>query len=664
MTGITQNRSIQDEKLIEAIFQSHLNPESRASSGSVYGATTTNLIVDARPTANAMANTAKGAGSEIMDNYKDCKKVYLGIDNINIMRDSLGKVVDALREADSLIVGISSDLEQDMSGLPVLDRMALRRSGWLRHLRAILEGTLLMVKNVHVNSSHILVHCSDGWDRTAQLSSLAQICLDPYFRTIRGLQILVEKEWLSYGHKFNERCGHLSSESYFVAPTDLDGNGRAADALMSFVQNRFASHGHVKETSPVFHQFLECVWNIKRQFPTRFEYNDHFLHQLYYHLYSCQFGTFLYDCDRERRQKVDGKLLPTEATVSLWDFLNSPAEMEKSKNESYNTSLDDPLNREPNADMGVLLPNTLDIRFWYGLYGRTDEEMNGRVVKSQAKAPEVVSPISAGTEDPVVQTPLVQSSIPLPPSPSPSPALVQTPRSSTPPVTSPIARVPSPLVREDNPRSPSSSVSSFPVRPWSSSLSSGSPSKQRGGGSEYLSNAGVKSIWGKLSSNASAALSVVQDAYTNVSKDYLSQDPGSSSRTQEFQSRDATSVWGEESSGILISPRANPNRPGPSASHTSQTNNDGRTKMPYLPADNPWSSIKSPISSGSSPSLGSLFPDDPTVAHPSRSTASLPVQNHSAPQSSTTTTATTDVPTKLDRQPPNDDADPLGVWAS
>jgi len=35
----------------------------------------------------------------------------------------------------------------------------------------------------------VLVHCSDGWDRTAQTCSLASIMLDPYYRTIEGFQV-------------------------------------------------------------------------------------------------------------------------------------------------------------------------------------------------------------------------------------------------------------------------------------------------------------------------------------------------------------------------------------------------------------------------------------------------------------------------------------------
>ena len=42
---------------------------------------------------------------------------------------------------------------------------------------------------IEKQKSSVLVHCTDGWDRTAQLTALAMLMLDPYFRTIRGFEV-------------------------------------------------------------------------------------------------------------------------------------------------------------------------------------------------------------------------------------------------------------------------------------------------------------------------------------------------------------------------------------------------------------------------------------------------------------------------------------------
>lgn len=57
---------------------------------------------------------------------------------------------------------------------------------------------------VENHKTSVLVHCSDGWDRTAQLTALSMLMLDPYYRTIKGFEILIEKEWVSFGHKFQQ----------------------------------------------------------------------------------------------------------------------------------------------------------------------------------------------------------------------------------------------------------------------------------------------------------------------------------------------------------------------------------------------------------------------------------------------------------------------------
>ncbi|CAC5385389.1 MTMR1_2 [Mytilus coruscus] len=84
-------------------------------------------------------------------------------------------------------------------------------------------------------------------------------------------------------------------------------------------------HGEDKHSdadrSPVFLQFIDCVWQMTKQFPNAFEFNEHMLITILDHLYSCLFGTFLCNCEQARMTE---KL--KEKTVSLWSFVNCQLE--------------------------------------------------------------------------------------------------------------------------------------------------------------------------------------------------------------------------------------------------------------------------------------------------------------------------------------------------
>ncbi|GAN08486.1 phosphatidylinositol 3-phosphate [Mucor ambiguus] len=351
LVGFKQARSIQDEKLIEAVFSS--NVPTGPNGETVYGSTAANLIVDARPMANAVGNVARGAGTENMDHYRNCKKIYVAIDNIHVMRDSLAKLSEAMQ-------GMESAGGQ-------VNRGALQRSGWLKHIAMVVEGTMTIVKSVHVYNSHVLVHCSDGWDRTSQLVSLSELCLDPYYRTFEGIQVLIEKDWVSFGHKFEDRCGHLSNEKYFVNLANTGGN--AATNTIKDMQNKFyKSNYYQRETSPVFHQFLDCVYQLICLHPTRFEFNEQMLIDLHYHVYSCQFGTFLFNSEAERTHHQ-----PQEKTYSIWDYFNS----DKAK---FTNPLYDPMkDKDLVDDGGVLMPDATKVKYWATLFKRDDDEVNGAI---------------------------------------------------------------------------------------------------------------------------------------------------------------------------------------------------------------------------------------------------------------------------------------------
>lgn len=60
--------------------------------------------------------------------------------------------------------------------------------------------------------------------------------------------------------------------------------------------------GDPKEISPVIDQFIECVWQLMEQFPCAFEFNERFLIHIQHHIYSCQFGNFLCNSQKERQE--------------------------------------------------------------------------------------------------------------------------------------------------------------------------------------------------------------------------------------------------------------------------------------------------------------------------------------------------------------------------
>jgi myotubularin-related protein 1/2 len=81
-----------------------------------------------------------------------------------------------------------------------------------RLVSIVLAGAV-RVANLLQSRISVLVHCSDGWDRTAQLTSLAELMLDPAYRTLRGFCVLVEKEWCSFGYQFARRSGTGANRS-------------------------------------------------------------------------------------------------------------------------------------------------------------------------------------------------------------------------------------------------------------------------------------------------------------------------------------------------------------------------------------------------------------------------------------------------------------------
>jgi hypothetical protein len=64
---------------------------------------------------------------------------------------------------------------------------------WLKLISTLMVGAVRIVRCIQEHNTSVMVHCTDGWDRTPQLTAMAQLLMDPYYRSLKGFAILVEK---------------------------------------------------------------------------------------------------------------------------------------------------------------------------------------------------------------------------------------------------------------------------------------------------------------------------------------------------------------------------------------------------------------------------------------------------------------------------------------
>ena len=230
-------------------------------------------IIDLRTVTEAKQRRAQGGGIEVEAHYPHWRRVHCPIEHrLSFLQDSLMKLLDACTDK-----GVTSSNWLSRVG----------SSLWLSHVTNILMAACTAAQCVERDGSSVLLHDTIGCDGTIQVACLAQILLDPYCRTLNGFKILVEREWLSSGHPFGDRCGQI-------------GYPRS-------------------EQAPVFLMFLDCVWQVVQQFPLAFEFNEVFLRVLFENSSSSCYGTFLANNEQQRKA-----LNVSLHSVSLWTYLAKP----------------------------------------------------------------------------------------------------------------------------------------------------------------------------------------------------------------------------------------------------------------------------------------------------------------------------------------------------
>ena len=217
------------------------------------------LIMDLRPMINALANQLiQGSGSENVANYPNVDElVFCDIPNIHVVRDAFDAIFAE--------IGNFSFRDCTYGWWPIFER-----AGWYAMIGKIFKAASLAQNSLQAGRA-VLVHCSDGWDRTPQVTSLVMLLEDSHFRTFEGFAALVDQEWVRLGHKLHDRLGFGSPDS--------------------------------REFSPVLMQWLDCVHQALRQRPDAFEFDEKFLVRFYELVISARYGNFVFNNEQERHDR-------------------------------------------------------------------------------------------------------------------------------------------------------------------------------------------------------------------------------------------------------------------------------------------------------------------------------------------------------------------------
>ncbi|XP_063591147.1 myotubularin-related protein 9-like isoform X1 [Penaeus indicus] len=280
---ITANgkRCKEDERLLNSVL-------ARDKRGYIIDTRTQNLAQSAKNLAQSAKVQLRGGGYEPELHYPNWRRVHKPIDRHHVLLDSLTKLMDGINDT-------SSGTDKWLS--------RLESSSWMNNIKETLNCACLVAQCLDQEGASVLVHDTDGMDSTLQVTSLAQIILNPDCRTVRGFEALIEREWIQGGHPFATR----HARSCYTPSTQRS-----------------------KINSPTFLLFLDCVYQIHHQFSCSFEFAENFLVMLFEHSYSSQFGTFLANNEGERRA-----MKAHERTASLWSFVNRPEVLPKYLNPMY-----------------------------------------------------------------------------------------------------------------------------------------------------------------------------------------------------------------------------------------------------------------------------------------------------------------------------------------
>lgn len=178
----------------------------------------------------------------------------------------------------------------------------------MKNISNILTLTSKIVNCLYVYQRNVfLEELKHNQDCSCILVSLVKICLDRKYRTISGLEDLIQKEWFLVGHPFSKR--HQSptqvnlNADELILYNDNEVKRRNSSNSLTSIKTTTATNSEQTNTdqskssssneiAPTFLLFLDCLFQMTIQYPNEFEYNEFYLINLWD--YSCSGLSFSY----------------------------------------------------------------------------------------------------------------------------------------------------------------------------------------------------------------------------------------------------------------------------------------------------------------------------------------------------------------------------------
>lgn len=192
---------------------------------------------------------------------------------------------------------LESDAPVDEEFFKIVDN-----SAWLTYVSDVLHLVGRLVRKMK-GETILIQNGGPESDMDSTLVCLILLSCDSYYRTLRGFCTLLQKEWISYSHRWSE----TSPTSATAAPPPGASSGGGGTSGTREERRNI-------DVSFVF--FLNCVAEMIQQRPTWFEFTDELLLFLAEAAHSYRFSSFFFDSESDRQHA-----LPDSSFPSVWQYV-------------------------------------------------------------------------------------------------------------------------------------------------------------------------------------------------------------------------------------------------------------------------------------------------------------------------------------------------------